>query len=387
MTDHPPRPEHAPLPAPPTGELSGYPLELARTTCLLVLTVLACAAALSWLRPVVVPFLVALALFYLLSPVREWLVRRFGASEMLGVLGAALCGSGVVAVVGALVWGCAVEVTRDSDVYAARLAELAADPTVTRLVEWAGIERDPGTGRIVLFTPDRSRRLVKAGVGWLEGLLVDTFLVLTFLLFMLMGGPGPRTGASRGLPAEAATRVRKYLIEMFVFSVVTGVLVGGILGVLGVKFWLSFGFLAFVLNFIPTIGPILATLLPLPAVFLDPELSATVKVLAVLLPGAVQVVIGNFIQPRFQSRTQGVHPVTTMLALIVFGMLWGPVGAVLAIPLTAILKIAFERIPGGQPFADLLAGRRSEPAGPAAGPVAPPRPTSESRAPEPAVPA
>jgi AI-2 transport protein TqsA len=333
-----------------------YSLEQVRTTCLLVLTFLACGAVLSWLRPVVVPFLVALALFYLLSPLSGWLVRRTGVSPTVGVAGAAVIGLGFVAATGMLVWACAAQVTRDSDAYASRLIELSADPTVVRLIDWAGLERDPGSGRIVVITDDQTWRLVRSAVGWLQWLLADTFLVLVFLLFMLLGHPGAEAGA-RGLPEEAAARVRRYLTEMFMFSVVTGVLVGGILGLLGVRFWLSFGFLAFVLNFIPTIGPILATVLPAPAIFLDPELTDTAKVLAILLPSAVQIVIGNVIQPRFQSRTQGVHPVATMLALIVFGMLWGTVGAVLAVPLTAVLKIAFERIPGGRPFADLLAGR------------------------------
>jgi predicted PurR-regulated permease PerM len=94
-----------------------------------------------------------------------------------------------------------------------------------------------------------------------------------------------------------------------------------------------------------------------PVVLIDPDMAGGAKLLAILLPALVQVVVGNIIQPRFQSRTQGVHPVAAILAVIVFGMLWGPVGTVLAVPLAAVLKIAFERIPGGGPFASLLAGR------------------------------
>jgi len=331
-------------------------LEHVRTTCLLVLTILASGAVLYWLRPVVVPFLVALALFYLLSPVSQWLVRRAKVPDWLGVVGAGLIGMGVVAGASLMVWACLAEVTRDADVYAERLAEFSESPTFARFVGWMGVERDPLTGRFVLITPDQTGRLVRSAVGWLQFLLADFFLVLVFLLFMLMGGSSGQVRAP-GLPDEAAVRVRMYLVEMFVFSLVTGLLVGGILAVLGVRFWLSFGVLAFILNFIPTLGPILATLLPVPVILFDPELGMTTRVVAFVLPGLVQVVIGNIIQPRFQSRSQGVHPVTTMLTLIIFGMLWGPVGAVLAVPIAAVLKIAFERIPGGRPFANLLAGK------------------------------
>jgi AI-2 transport protein TqsA len=245
---------------------------------------------------------------------------------------------------------------RDADLYASRLAELSSDPAFARLIQSAGFDRDPETGRFVLITADRARRLVRAGVEWLEGFLADVFLVLAFLPFMLLGG-SPVAVRAGGLPEEVAVRVRRYLVEMFAFSVLTGVLVGGILALLGVRFWLSFGFLAFVLNFIPTLGSIVATVLPVPVVLIDPDMAGGAKLLAILLPALVQVVVGNIIQPRFQSRTQGVHPVAAILALIVFGMLWGPVGTVLAVPLAAVLKIAFERIPGGGPFATLLAGR------------------------------
>jgi AI-2 transport protein TqsA len=337
---------------------AGYTLELVRTTSLLVLAVLACGAVLSWLRPAVVPFLVALALYYVLSPISSWLVRRYQVSNGWGVLGAGLIGLSVVAAMGGLVWACLSQVTRDIAAFEQRLAEMSSEPATARLLQWIGFERDPSTGKIVLMTAEQTRQLVQAGIGWLKWLATDTFLVLVFLLFMLLGS-SERVTVAGGLPEEVAVRVRRYLIEMFAFSVLTGVLVGGILGLLGVKFWLSFGFLAFVLNFIPTIGPITATLLPLPVVLLDPELPLVVQVLAFALPATVQVVVGNVIQPRFQSRTQGVHPVVTMLALIVFGMLWGAVGAVLAVPIAAVLKITFERIPGGVILAKLMAGNLS----------------------------
>ena len=351
----PTEPEGSNAPTSSSERKSQHSLEMVRTTCLFVLTILACGAVLYWLRPVVVPFLVALAFFYLLSPLKGWLIRRFGFSESMGLAGMAIISLGILTILGILVWVCVAQISRDADSYAARLTELASEPAVARVVQVAGLERDPGTGRIVLITAEQARRLVRTAASWLESLVADTFLVLVFLLFMLMGGSSA-PAKSDGWPEEVASRVRQYLTEMFFFSVITGVLVGGIFGILGVKFWLAFGFLAFVLNFIPTLGSILAAVLPLPVVLLDPDLSVPAKVLAMSLPLAVDLIIANVIQPRFQSRTQGVHPVASMMALIGFGMLWGAVGAVLAVPLLAALKIAFERIPVGKPFANLLAG-------------------------------
>jgi AI-2 transport protein TqsA len=357
MTPESPKSDETSAPARGLGSRVGFPIDSVQTTCLLVLTFLACGAALAWLRPAVVPFLVALALYYLLSPLSGWLVRRVGLSETLGVLGAAVIGLAVVGLIGVLVWACAAQVTREADTYAARIVSLSADPSFATVIEWVGLERDGRSGRLILISPDQSRRLVRFGVIWIQGLMTDAILVLLFLLFMLVGSPSAASSRAPAWTEEVASRVRRYLIEMFTFSFIVGVLVGATLGILGVKFWLSFGFLAFVLNFIPTIGPLIAALLPVPVVLLDTDLAVWAKVLALTLPPTIHGVIANVIQPRFQSRTQGVHPVATMLAMIIFGMLWGAVGAVLAVPLAAVLKIAFERIPGGRPFALLLAGQ------------------------------
>jgi AI-2 transport protein TqsA len=141
------------------------------------------------------------------------------------------------------------------------------------------------------------------------------------------------------------------------FSTALGLLVAGVLALCGVKFAGVFGFLAFFLNFIPNIGGIIATLLPLPIIVLSPEMSLPAKVLALAIPGGIQFVAGNIIQPRFQGSALDLHPVIVLMALIFFGMIWGVVGAFLAVPITAVIRIVLEKIPDTRPVAELLAGR------------------------------
>ncbi len=333
-----------------------YIFEKVRTTCLLVIAILALGAALTWLRSVVVPFLIAVALYYIFAPISDWLARRWHLPTWAAVAGSLLAGVGGVVLVGFLVASSLSEVSHEAELYAAWLDRISANPDVLHWTDRLGLERDPETNRLILINHDQARRLTQTAVGWFQALLVDTFLILVFLLFMLLGRR-PDATASGTMFTEVSHRVRRYLIEMFAFSLITGLLVGGILGALGVRFSLSFGFLAFVLNFIPSLGPIAATLLPLPIILIDDSLPLWAKILAFVLPGLVQVIVGNVIQPRFQSHTQGIHPVVTMLALIIFGTMWGLAGAVLAVPVTGAMKIAFERIPGGEPFAELLAGK------------------------------
>ena len=148
---------------------------------------------------------------------------------------------------------------------------------------------------------------------------------------------------------------------MFVVSAMTGILVGTALGLLGIEMALAFGFMAFLLNFIPNIGSIIATLLPLPIVLLTPGISTTTIVLAIALPAAIQGVIGNVVQPRLMSKSLDLHPVAVLLALIVWGKLWGIVGMFLATPLTAVIKILLEKSELTAGAAVLLAGRLGEP--------------------------
>jgi AI-2 transport protein TqsA len=152
-------------------------------------------------------------------------------------------------------------------------------------------------------------------------------------------------------------RIRAYLVSMTLLSGVTGVLVGAVLSVLNVPAAVLFGLLTFMLNFIPNVGSFISILLPLPIVLLAPDFSPAHKVLAVAIPTAIQFAIGNFIQPKIMGESMKLHPVVILMALIFWGMLWGIVGAFLAVPITSIIRIACDKHPLTKPIANLMAGR------------------------------
>jgi len=142
-----------------------------------------------------------------------------------------------------------------------------------------------------------------------------------------------------------------------VIAAATGGIAGGILTFLGVDLALVFGLFTFLLNFIPNIGPIIATLLPLPMVLMDPGSTLTTAVLAIGLPGLADFLISSLIEPKVVGGSLNLHPATVLICLIVWGMMWGIVGMFLAIPLTAVMQIFFERFEHTAPIAELLAGR------------------------------
>ena len=213
-------------------------------------------------------------------------------------------------------------------------------------------------GSVLIQRSNQAVTHVATGVvGSFMSVLSNGLLVLIFLVFLLAGSAS--SPVASGLWGEVQSRIQRFLLTKFLVSAVTGLLVGVILAVLDVNFALAFGLLAFMLNFIPSIGSAIATLLPLPVVLLDPELGPLAKTLAIVLPGAVQFSVGNVIEPKIMGQSLDLHPVTILLALIFFGMMWGIVGMFLATPVTAVLKILLERLDLTAPVAGLMAGRLS----------------------------
>lgn len=187
----------------------------------------------------------------------------------------------------------------------------------------------------------------------LLNLISSTVLTSIFVGFMLAGRDPYKV--SKGIYAEIDRNVRKYIATKFFISAITGLLVWGCLAMIGMQFASMFGLIAFCLNFIPSIGSIIATLLPIPIAIVQFD-SALMITLAIVLPGAVQMTMGNVIEPKIMGDGLQLHPATILLALAFFGMLWGPVGMLLAAPITAIVRIVLMRFKTTEPIGRLMAG-------------------------------
>jgi AI-2 transport protein TqsA len=326
-----------------------------QTVCLLAISIVVVGGALYWLRPVMIPFVLAVFIALGIAPPVDVLVRRLRVPRGVALLGTLLLAFVLLGLVAALVTSSVKQLTANADLYQQQLAELI-DRVVTALP----------LARLGMSRNDVLQQLSEIPVGAVGGLLLGTtnaimntlsnaFLVLIFVIFLSIGGRG---GANQdGTWREIEVRIERYLATKAVISAATGVLVGTSLSLLGVDLALVFGLFAFLLNFIPSIGSLVATLLPLPVVIVNPEISSGVAALAILVPGSLQFLIGSVLEPRIMGESLDLHPVTILLALIVWGMLWGIVGMLLATPITAVMKILFEKLELTRPIARLLAGR------------------------------
>ena len=114
--------------------------------------------------------------------------------------------------------------------------------------------------------------------------------------------------------------------------------------------------LTFLLNFIPSIGSILATVMLVPILVL--QFGFGWQFFFVLIgAGFVQFAIGNVLEPKVMGENMDLHPVTIIGFLLFWGLVWGIPGMFMAVPITAIVKIVLSRIPPTQGVAELLAGR------------------------------
>ena len=178
-------------------------------------------------------------------------------------------------------------------------------------------------------------------------------LVVIMTLFLLLGKKSVNTSPVWN---DIIRHVKKYIFTKFITSSITGVSAGLIYWFLGLELAFIFGSLTFILNFIPVVGSIIAVLLPIPIAILQyADLSSVL--LIIFLPAIIHQIIGNIVEPKIFGDAFGLHPITIILSLIFWGMIWGIIGVLLAAPLTAIIRVSFERFDSTRQIARLLEGK------------------------------
>ena len=133
-------------------------------------------------------------------------------------------------------------------------------------------------------------------------------------------------------------QVQRYIATKFLISLTTGVLVGFTLWLFDVRFFVLWGFLTLILNFIPNIGSVLAVILPTLMVLVQFE-SVGYALLVASIIAVIQNVIGNIIEPKIFGDRLGLNPIVILMSLLIWGYIWGVIGMILSVPLTAIIKL------------------------------------------------
>ncbi len=357
-----------------------------RTICLVVLTAAVVTYLIFWLRPVLVPLVVAMFVVSGVGPILKTLENRLGVTRIVAAFLTFLAGVVILVVFGCSLWVSVADLSSNSDAYRARVGEIvekvesiipdrfsrhdeaqrSAEPTVAKDEKGDSIN----VGEPVAARPSRAARKDNDVSDFVDAFLRDaitvvsqTFIslvstsviVLIYVFFLLLGTP-TNINHSETL-RDVDRQIRSYLALKTVISIITGFAFGLALWLFGVPMAMTFGVLAFLLNFIPNVGPLVASLLPIPLIVLDPQGSIGWMVAVISVTAGIQLISGNIVEPKLMGQSSDLHPVTILLALMFWGMMWGIIGMFLATPIMAGIKLVLERIEATRPIAALMAGR------------------------------
>lgn len=191
--------------------------------------------------------------------------------------------------------------------------------------------------------------------GKLFSLLSNLTVIMLFMIFFLFGSKKTPPITNPAIK-EMLANVSIYLSVKLMASLTTGLVAAAILLGFQVKLAVLFALFMFLLNFIPSVGSIVAVLLPVPVLFLQYGFGPKFFIVMGLLT-ATEFIIGNLLEPRFLGEGMDLHPAAVVASLIFWTLVWGAPGAFLSVPITASIKIVLSKIKHTRPFAEILAGR------------------------------
>jgi predicted PurR-regulated permease PerM len=327
-------------------------------------------------KGVLVPLTLAVMLSFLLSPVCDWLERR-RMGRIPAVLLTAILG---FTVLGIVTWTAAVQITSlapkipeyqsnvEAKLSSVNAYAVAVLRKVTSTAQGMGEKLSPteladaGLGTIdqpypvrVVTSPASPLQIFGGMFGTLLEVLGKTGIVVVLVVFFLLQredlrdrfihlmGKGHVTVTTQMLE-DAGTRVSRYLSMLFLINVTFGVSVGVGLYLIGLPNAVLWGILAAVLRFIPYIGPWIAAAMPLGlSMAISPGWFA--PLLTVGLFVLLELFNNNVLEPWVYGRNTGVSAVAVLVAAVFWVWLWGPVGLLLATPLTVCLLVVGKHVP------------------------------------------
>ena len=325
-----------------------------QTICLLVLSAIALGVTLYFLSSVLIPFVLALFFSICLGPIMDFLVQRLHIPRTLAVVATMALSLALLGGIWLLVATSVDQMSENLGLYQTKLETVWDDFREFGVRFVPSLNAAPPLEGQAAPVPAFIGETIVGLVESLLSILSQGIIVVVFVFFLLIGRNTHEP--TTGLWGEIESQVTGYLTLKVMVSAVTGLLVWGILSVLGVDLALVFGMFAFILNFIPNVGSVISTLLPVPVVLMG-ELSLTTKILAIALPAEVQFSVGNIVEPKLMGRSLDLHPVVVLFALIFWGILWGIIGVLLAVPITAVLKVLFEKTGFLDPVVNLMSAR------------------------------
>jgi AI-2 transport protein TqsA len=311
-------------------------------------------------KPVFFPFFLAIFFYFILSPALDFLMRLRIPKPIaiFIIIAVAFCG---LYLLGILIYASGKEFAASFPQYGEQINSLFSS-----LLEKLGLSRvswDPWAWSKSLDV-NKVTSLIVGSLDKIFSFFSDFALIFVFLVFMLSGRgkltskvdkafhPG-RAKKINQILENIDSQIQKYLIIKTGVSLIAGIFAAALLFVFGVHYAILFGFLTFVLNYIPSVGSIVAILLTALAAAI--QLGSFWPALWILLILIIfDSFLGSFLEPKLMGQGLGLSPLVVLFSLIFWGWLWGIPGMILAVPLMAVIKIICGNIPSLQSVAEIM---------------------------------
>lgn len=313
-------------------------------------------------KDLLIPFVLALLVWFVIKGINDALCRINWIKRNLNYNILTLISSAIIVlllmVFGKMLAANINNIITEIPKYEANVEHWIDDfPFRTELEQWVNLED--------VLSQIQFSEIVKSLANAMSSLIGNAVLILIYLIFIILesrrfsdkiaafakSSKDPKK--YKALIAKIGDIISEYLGLKIIVSLSTGVLSYIILLIVGVDAALFWAVIIFVFNFIPTIGSIIGTLFP--AAFALFQFGSLEAFLYVLIPvGVVQVVIGNFIEPRLMGNSLNISALVVLISLSLWGAIWGITGMLLCVPLTVIIVNVLYQFEGTKRIAKLL---------------------------------
>lgn len=299
-------------------------------------------------KVLLVPFLIAAFLALITAKPMLWLQSKRVPSFIAALLIVTTIML-ILALVGTILGTSIADFTAALPGYQARL-DVLVDGAVNFVIQNFNTDESvEGLGDMI--DPGWAMGLVATLLNGLRDVLTNMFLIIFTTIFILLetSSIGTKVEVAFGRSTETLQRARgflqnlgRYLGIKTLVSMATGLCAGILTWSIGLDFPLLWAMLAFLLNYVPTIGSIIAAVPAVLLALVQPDLGPGAAVSTAIGFAAINVAFGNLIEPRLMGYGVGISPLVVFVGLIFWGWVFGPVGMLLSVPLTMTLKLALE---------------------------------------------
>jgi AI-2 transport protein TqsA len=317
------------------------------------------------LQSILLPFFIALIISFLFEPYYEWLKKKKipGALSLVIVIITILILANITSV---FVFTSINAFTKEIPKYTEKSQNIVQTITLS-LNNWGffnqylkdsfDLSKVVNGEAIAAFATNFFSSIVS--------LFGNFVLIMIYVIFLLSEFSSIRRRVLRAFSSERSRTiadtmtdifkdVKKYIVGKTLINLSYGILVTVILWIFGVDFFIVWGFLAFLMAYIPTIGSLISTVLPFTTALIQFDGHLAVPIVILILMVVSANVIGNIVEPKILGDKLNLSPILLLLSLIFWGYLWGLIGMILSVPIMSMIKIILGKFESTKPISILM---------------------------------